>query len=253
MSDGSLVVSELRAGYSDVEVLRGIDLEVVAGTITTVIGPNGAGKSTLLKAIFGMTRVTGGSINYRGVELRDLPNTKLIGAGVAFVPQGRCNFPRMTVQENLEMGAFTLARKATPSALDRTYDRFPVLREKRMQPAGLMSGGQQQLLEMAMGLIVEPTLLLIDEPSLGLAPLTLTSVLDQVQLIRDSGVTVLMVEQNARQALARSDRGVVLELGRKAIEGTGAEMLLDPRLAHLYLGGSAVADDPQPEDGEEPR
>jgi branched-chain amino acid transport system ATP-binding protein len=149
----------------------------------------------------------------------------------------------MTVQENLEMGAFTMRRAAMVAAIDGVYDRFPILAEKRRQYAGLMSGGQQQLLEMAMGLIVGPRLLLIDEPSLGLAPLTLAGVLDQVQVIRDSGVTVLMVEQNARQALARSDHGVVLELGRKAMEGTGAAMLVDPRLAHLYLGGSAAADE----------
>lgn len=240
MDDPILVIRDLRAGYSDVEVLRGIDLDIQANTITTIIGPNGAGKSTLLKALFGMARVSDGTITFGGVELRNLPNTKLIAAGVAYVPQGRCNFPRMTVRENLEMGAFTMRRSAVGTAIDAVYQRFPILAEKRSQNAGLMSGGQQQLLEMAMGLIVGPRLLLIDEPSLGLAPLTLDMVLSQVQVIRDTGVTVLMVEQNARQALARSDYGVVLELGSKAMEGTGAKMLADPRLGALYLGGAAV-------------
>jgi branched-chain amino acid transport system ATP-binding protein len=189
--------------------------------------------------------VTRGSIAYRGLELRGLANTKLLAAGVAFVPQGRCNFARMTVEENLEMGAFTLSRHEVPGALDKAYERFPILGEKRKQAAGLLSGGQQQILEMAMGLIVEPTLLLIDEPSLGLAPMTLASVLDQVQAIRDSGVTVVMVEQNARQALERSDRGIVLELGRTVMEGSGPQLLANPQLGQLYLGGNAVDTDPE--------
>jgi branched-chain amino acid transport system ATP-binding protein len=234
-----LSVSGLTAGYGDIDILRGLDLAISAG-VTTVIGPNGAGKSTLLKAIFGMAKVTGGSIRLGEVELRRLSNSKLLETGLAFVPQGRCNFPRMTVQENLEMGSFTLPKSKAREAIDEIYDRFPLLEERQGQLAGEMSGGQQQILEMAMALVTGPRLLLIDEPSLGLAPLTLAAVLDEVQSISRQGVTVLMVEQNARQALERSDCGIVLELGRKALEGPGRQLLDDPRLAELYLGGVAT-------------
>ena len=234
-----LSVSDLHAGYGDLEILRGIDLAITPG-VTTVIGPNGAGKSTLLKAIFGMARVTDGSVRIGNVELRGLSNRQLLNLGLAFVPQGRCNFPRMPVHENLEMAAFTLTTKGARTAISSIYERFPLLAEKRNRLAGELSGGQQQVLEMAMALLTSPRLLLIDEPSLGLAPLTLASVLDEVQAISKQGVTVLMVEQNARQALERSDWGIVLELGRKALEGPGSEMLNDPRLAELYLGGAAT-------------
>jgi branched-chain amino acid transport system ATP-binding protein len=235
-----LSIAGLSAGYGDLDILRDVDLTVVAG-VTTVIGPNGAGKSTLLKAIFGIANVTKGIIRLGDIDLRRLSNRNLLRAGVAFVPQGRCNFPRMTVHENLEMGSFTLPRREARLAISSIYDRFTLLSEKRAQLAGELSGGQQQILEMAMALVTNPRLLLIDEPSLGLAPLTLTAVLDEVKRISIQGVTVLMVEQNAKQALARSDRGVVLELGRKALEGVGIEMLSDSRLAELYLGGSGVS------------
>jgi branched-chain amino acid transport system ATP-binding protein len=249
VADPILTVSELHAGYSDVEVLRGVDLDVQPGMITTIIGPNGAGKSTFLKAIFGMAKVTKGSIRLRGREMRHLSNRELLQAGISFVPQGRCNFPRMTVQENLEMGAFTLPMEVARRNIADTYERFPMLAEKRRQRAGVMSGGQQQVLELAMSLVVRPEVLLIDEPSLGLAPITLGEVLNEVQAISRAGVTVLMVEQNARQALERSERGVVLEMGNKAMEGTGVEMLADPRLAMLYLGGSTVSAEVEPNGG----
>jgi branched-chain amino acid transport system ATP-binding protein len=234
-----LVITGLRAGYSDMDILRGVDLLVPGGLVTTVIGPNGAGKSTLLKAIFGMAIVTGGTIQLGDIDLHELSNRGLLRAGVAFVPQG--HFPRMTVRENLEMACFTLPRHRTRQAIARIMDRFPVLASKKDRHAGVLSGGEQQVLEMAMALAVDPQVLLIDEPSLGLAPRTLANVLDEVQAISQEGVTVLMVEQNAKQALERSDRGVVLELGRKALEGTGQQMLADPRLGELYLGGSTAA------------
>jgi branched-chain amino acid transport system ATP-binding protein len=234
-----LTIRDLHAGYGDLDILRGIDLDV-SGGVTTIIGPNGAGKSTLLKAIFGMANTTRGTIRLGDVDLLRLTNRRLLAAGVGFVPQGRCNFPRMTVAENLEMGAFTLPQRQARAAIPQIYERFELLAEKREQLAGELSGGQQQVLEMAMALVTSPRLLLIDEPSLGLAPLTLAAVLDDVQKISRQGVTVLMVEQNARQALERSDHGVVLELGRKALEGTGAELLGDARLAELYLGGTPL-------------
>ena len=238
--DAVLTIRDLHAGYGDLDILHGIDLDIGPG-VTTVIGPNGAGKSTLLKAIFGMANMTKGTVRLGDVDLRRLANRRLLAAGVAFVPQGRCNFPRMSVAENLEMGAFTLPQRQARPAIGAIYERFDLLAQKREQQAGELSGGQQQILEMAMALVTSPRLLLIDEPSLGLAPLTLAAVLDEVQAISRQGVTVLMVEQNARQALERSDWGVVLELGRKALEGTGAELLGDARLAELYLGGAAVS------------
>ena len=237
--DAVLTLTDLYAGYGDLDILHGIDLTIRPG-VTTIIGPNGAGKSTLLRAVFGMATITSGEVYLGDVNLRRLSNQKLLEAGVAFVPQGRCNFPRMTVYENLEMGAFTLPRRQARDAVASICDRFELLALKRDQLAGELSGGQQQILEMAMALVTSPRLLLIDEPSLGLAPITLTSVLGEVQTISTQGVTVLMVEQNARQGLERSDWGVVLELGRKALEGTGTEMLNDPRLAELYLGGAVT-------------
>ncbi len=239
--DAVLTVSDLHAGYGDLDILHGIDLTVRHG-VTTVIGPNGAGKSTLLKAIFGMANTTKGTVYLSGTDLLRLSNRRLLAAGVSFVPQGRCNFPRMSVQENLEMGAFTLPQRQAREAVSSIYDRFELLSAKREQLAGELSGGQQQVLEMAMSLVTSPRLLLIDEPSLGLAPMTLKMVLDEVKSISEQGVTVLMVEQNARQALERSDWGVVLELGRKALEGTGPDLLNDARLADLYLGGAALSE-----------
>jgi branched-chain amino acid transport system ATP-binding protein len=235
-----LKVGDLHSGYGEMDILRGVNLDLKQG-VTTVIGPNGAGKSTLLKTIFGMARISSGTIELFGEDIRGLSNRKLLELGLAFVPQGRCNFPRMTIHENLEMGAFTMPTGKARSAIAATYEKFPVLQDARRKFASELSGGQQQILEMAMALVTSPRLLLIDEPSLGLAPITLAGVLDEVQSISKQGVPVLMVEQNARQALERSDSGVVLDLGRKALEGTGAEMLNDPRLAELYLGGAATS------------
>ena len=241
-----LVLSGVHASYGGADILRGIDLQVPTGELTTIIGPNGAGKSTLLKAIFGMVRVTSGRIRYHGQDLLRLPAKRLIALGLAFVPQGRCNFAGMTVEENLEMGAFTLTKQSARRAIVDIYSQFPMLAQARERQAGTLSGGQQQLLEMAMALVVSPRLLLLDEPSLGLAPVTLGEVLNPVRSVADSGVTVVMVEQNARQALERSDRGVVLEMGRKALEGPGKELLASPRLAELYLGGTIETTSGQP-------
>jgi branched-chain amino acid transport system ATP-binding protein len=238
-ADAELVISGLHAGYRDSQVLHGVDIVVAPGAITTIIGPNGAGKSTLLKAIFGLATVTRGSIRLGELELRGKRGGELLKAGLAFVPQGRCNFPRMNVQENLEMAAFTLDRKTARRAIAETYERVPFLAGRRRHLAGTLSGGEQQVLEMAMAQVVSPTVLLLDEPSLGLAPRMLTTVLDEVQAVSSRGVTVLMVEQNARQALERSEHGVVLDLGRKVLEGSGPELLSNPRLGELYLGGRA--------------
>lgn len=233
-----LIVSGLYAGYGSVGVVRGVSFSAKSGEVTTIIGPNGAGKSTLLKALFGLARVTSGSAKLGNVDILKLSYADLIRAGVAFVPQGRCNFPDMTVEENLEMGGFVLPRRELKLGVSRMYDAFPLLWDRRRENAGVLSGGQQQVLEMAMALVTTPSALLIDEPSLGLAPMTLRDILDEVVRVSKRGVSVLMVEQNATQALERSQKGVVLETGEKAMEGAGAELLQDSRLGALYLGGA---------------
>ena len=233
----ALTVVDLVAGYGDSDVLRGITLDIPAGQITTVIGPNGAGKSTLLKAIFGLLSVRRGSIKFGQHELVGLSSGAIIQAGVALVPQGRCNFPVMTVHENLEMGAFTRSDAGVKSDIQALYTRFPMLAQKRTALAGYLSGGQQQILEMGMALLQRPRLLLLDEPSLGLSPQTLGEVFDRIRDINAAGVTVLMVEQNARQALALSDWGIVLELGRERLQGPGQTLLDEPEVKRLYLGG----------------
>lgn len=232
-----LALREVRAGYDEVEVLRGVSVAVRAGEIVSIIGANGAGKSTLLRTVFGMVRVRSGSIRFDGRELAGRPSPEVLRAGIAYVPQGRCNFPAMTVEENLEMGAYTRTDREVGRDIERTMARFPVLADKRQAPAGTLSGGQQQILEMAIALLLHPRLLLVDEPSLGLDPRMVEVVFDTILAINGEGTTVLMVEQNARKALAVSHRGFVLELGRNRFEGTGRELLDDPEVRQHYLGG----------------
>jgi branched-chain amino acid transport system ATP-binding protein len=233
----ALAIEDLVAGYGEADVLRGITADIPAGRITTVIGPNGAGKSTLLKAVFGLLKISQGSIRFGERELVGLHSEVILRSGIALVPQGRCNFPVMTVQENLEMGAFTRSDRDVNTDIGRLYEQFPMLAQKRSALAGYLSGGQQQILEMGMALMQRPRLLLLDEPSLGLSPQMLGEVFDRIRAINASGVTVLMVEQNARQALALSDWGIVLELGRERLQGHGSTLLDDPEVKRLYLGG----------------
>lgn len=232
-----LALREVRAGYDEVEVLRGVSVDVRAGEIVSIIGANGAGKSTLLRTVFGMVRVRSGSIRFEGREIAGRPPVEILTSGISYVPQGRCNFPAMTVEENLEMGAYTRADGEVRRDIARTMARFPMLGDKRRAPAGTLSGGQQQILEMAIALLLHPTLLLVDEPSLGLDPRMVEAVFDTILTINREGTTVLMVEQNARKALSISHRGFVLELGRNRFEGTGRELLDDPDVRQHYLGG----------------
>ncbi|MCC7273269.1 MAG: ABC transporter ATP-binding protein [Alphaproteobacteria bacterium] len=238
MADPVLVLDALSAGYTDTPIVADFSLAVPRGAIVTLIGANGAGKSTLLRAVYGLNRRFGGRILFEGAEIQGLDPAARLGRGVGFVPQGRCNFPKMAVRENLELGAYTLARAAARDAVDRVATMFPVLRARWTTLAGNLSGGEQQILEMAMVLEAAPRLLLLDEPSLGLSPKMLHQVLDTVRAIRDGGVTVLMVEQNARAALRVSDTGVVMELGRKTLEAPAAAVLEDPRVRVAYLGGA---------------
>ena len=232
-----LALDEVRAGYEEVEVLRGVSLRVRSGQIVSIIGANGAGKSTLLKTVFGMLRPHGGSIRLSGNEIGGSRPVDILARGVSYVPQGRCNFPAMTVEENLEMGAYTRNDPDVRRDIDAMVARFPMLGDKRAALAGTLSGGQQQILEMAIALVLHPRLLLVDEPSLGLDPRMAEAVFDTILAINRDGTTVLMVEQNAKTALSISHRGFVLELGRNRFEGTGRELLDNPEVRAHYLGG----------------
>ena len=238
--DGGAPVLELEgvvAGYEEVEVLRGVSLGVRAGDVVSIIGANGAGKSTLLRTIFGLVVPRAGRIRFSGDDIAGRAPVDVLKRGVGYVPQGRCNFPAMTVEENLLMGAYLRRDERIRADVDALLGRFPILATKRADLAGTLSGGQQQILEMAISLLLHPRLLLIDEPSLGLDPRMVEIVFDTIADINREGTTVLMVEQNAKKALSVSHRGFVLELGRKRFEGTGRELLDDADVRQHYLGG----------------
>jgi branched-chain amino acid transport system ATP-binding protein len=240
MAAGDIIleIDHLSAGYTDEPVVVDFSAAIREGTITTVIGPNGAGKSTLLRSVYGLIRHFGGSVRFRGQAIERLPPRERLTRGIGFVPQGRCNFPAMSVTENLKMGCYTLPAGRHEAAIGRVIGLFPMLRQKARIEAGNLSGGEQQILEMAMVLLVEPALLLLDEPSLGLSPKMQGDVFATVQRIAASGVTVLIVEQNVRGALLISDRALVMEQGRLFMEGPAAEVRTDPRIRQAYLGGN---------------
>ena len=232
-----LELDRVSAGYADDPVVVDFTASIPPGTITTVIGPNGAGKSTLLRAIAGTNRHFGGSVKLQGQSIERLTPTQRLKLGVGCVPQGRCNFPLMTVRENLELGAFTLSKSAAAKAQDHVLAQFPLLAAKLDMLAGNMSGGEQQILETAMVLETGPKLLLLDEPSLGLSPGNQEQVFFTIAELRGRGLTVLVVEQNAHGALRISDIGIVMELGRLTAMGPAQEILHDPRIKVAYLGG----------------
>jgi len=232
-----LRIEELNAGYGRRQVLFGVSAEIRAGTITAIVGPNGAGKSTLLKAVAGLADRRRGSIRFKGKEIKDCDPAQILALGISMVPQGRCNFPLMTVHENLEMGAYRRRDTEVDYDLDAMEARFPVLKAKRNMLAGNLSGGEQQILEMAMALMLKPALLLLDEPSLGLAPTPMGQVFREVKRIAGEGTPVVMVEQNARRALEISDQALVLDLGSVWLSGPGREILANPDVRKRYLGG----------------
>jgi ABC-type branched-subunit amino acid transport system ATPase component len=237
-ADGPLLaLREVVAGYDEVEVLRGVSVTAEAGEIVSIIGANGAGKSTLLRTVFGMLAPRSGSIRFRGEEIGGRPPVEVLKRGIGYVPQGRCNFPAMSVEENLQMGAYLRRDARVHADIEALLERFPVLAGKRDAPAGTLSGGQQQILEMAIALLLHPALLLVDEPTLGLDPRMVEIVFDTILGINREGTTILMVEQNARKALSVSHRAFVLELGRNRFEGTGPALLDDPEVRLHYLGG----------------
>jgi branched-chain amino acid transport system ATP-binding protein len=238
MSPPVLELVNLTAGYGDNPIVHEFSARLAGGTITTLIGGNGAGKSTLLRSIYGTNRWFSGQIVFRGEPIEYLKPWERLKRGIGFVPQGRCNFPAMSVAENLKMGCYTLASAKHPAAIERVTALFPLLTAKWRTQAGNLSGGEQQILEMAMVLLVQPSLLLLDEPSLGLSPKMQGDVFSTVKAIAATGVTVLVVEQNVRGALLISDRALVMEQGRKFMEGSAEDVRTDPRIRQAYLGGN---------------
>jgi branched-chain amino acid transport system ATP-binding protein len=235
----TLELQSVSAGYGQNPIVTDFSISIPHATITTVIGANGAGKSTLLRAIFGLNTHLGGRILFEGQEIQTWAPAGRLRRGIGFVPQGRCNFPLMSVRENLQLGAYSLLAAKTRSAIDGALTLFPMLEKKLKVLAGNLSGGEQQILEMAMVMMTSPRLLLLDEPSLGLSPMSLWQVFDTLENIRGGGVTVLLVEQNAEAALEISDTGIVMELGRKLMEAPAATVLGDPRIKTAYLGHSS--------------
>ncbi len=232
-----LEVTDVDAHYGDLQALWEVSLRVDQGEIVTLIGPNGAGKSTLLRAIAGLHRLSGGGIYLRGARVDGHPAHRMATAGVILVPEGRRLFGRMSVRENLEMGAFSpRARRARLETLRSVHDIFPVLAERASDPAATLSGGQQQMLAIGRALMGLPELLLLDEPSLGLAPLVVESIFQVLGAVNRRGVTVLLVEQNARRALELANRAYVMENGRIALHGAAADLLSDERVQQAYLG-----------------
>ena len=236
-----LVANEVTAGYlPGIDILTGCDFYAQEGELVGIIGPNGAGKSTLLKSLFGLVRIRSGHVKLRDQDITNLRADKLVKRGVGFVPQTNNVFPSLTIEENLQMGAYQEPDKAV-ERFDKVADLFPALGHRRRQRAGTLSGGERQMVAMGRALMMEPSVLLLDEPSAGLSPQLQDEVFVRVKAINGSGVTVIMVEQNARRCLQIVDRGYVLDQGRNAYTGTGRELANDPKVIELYLGTLAKA------------
>jgi branched-chain amino acid transport system ATP-binding protein len=232
-----LEVTGLRSGYGPIEVLKGIDLTVNEGEIVTVIGANGAGKTTTLMTISGAVRARAGTVKFRGESLTNVPAHNIVRRGVAQAPEGRKIFPRLTVLENLEMGAFTRTDKpGIGQDIDRAFGLFPILKERQKQYGGTLSGGEQQMLAIARALMSRPRLLLLDEPSLGLAPMVVVKIFEVIRDLNRQGMSILLVEQNARQALKLAHRGYVMETGAVTAADRADALLNDPRIRAAYLG-----------------
>jgi neutral amino acid transport system ATP-binding protein len=231
-----LEVENVHAGYiKDVDILQGVNFRVEPGELVTVIGPNGAGKSTLAKTIFGLLTPHTGTINFKGKNIAGLKSNQIVRLGMCYVPQIANVFPSLSVEENLEMGAFIRNDSVQPLK-DKIFAMFPRLSDRRRQRAGTLSGGERQMLAMGKALMLEPSLLVLDEPSAALSPILVTQVFEQIKQINQGGTAIILVEQNARKALEMADRGYVLESGRDAISGPGQELLNNPKVAELYLG-----------------
>ena len=232
-----LEVEDIHAGYGKIEILKGVSLRVEAGQVVSIIGPNGAGKSTVFKTLFGLLPVRQGHVRFAGEDVTNRAPAELLRRGITYVPQGRNVFPLMTVEQNLLLGAYIRPRSAALEGdIERVYEIFPMLREARDKRAADLSGGQQQMLEMGRALLLSPRLMLLDEPTLGLAPLVFKEIFRIIDGLRERGQTILMIEQNAAKALEISDYAYVLELGLNRFEGTGEAIRTDDRIRRLYLG-----------------
>jgi branched-chain amino acid transport system ATP-binding protein len=234
-----LELDRISAGYGETEILHGIDLHVDKGEIVVIVGPNGAGKSTAMKAVFGLLNITRGQIRLAGEEITNTPPQKVVTKGVAYVPQSANVFVSLTVEENLEMGGY-VSKESPAQRIEEIYELFPPLREKRRQPAGSLSGGQRQIVAMGKALMLHPKILLLDEPTAGLSPKYRGEIFQIVKDINAAGATILMVEQNAKQALAIAHRGYVLVDGANRHTGTGTGLIADEEVARMFLGGGRV-------------
>ena len=232
-----LSVNDINVYYGAIHAIKGISFEVNEGEVVTLIGANGAGKSTTLQTISGLVRSKTGSITFRDQNISSIPADKLVSHGLAQVPEGRRVFLQMSVEENLEMGAYTRPNSEVDPGLERVYDQFPRLKERRKQVAGTLSGGEQQMLAMGRALMSSPKLLMLDEPSMGLAPILVDQIFEIIQRLHKAGTTILLVEQNAQMALSVADRGYVLETGKIVTSGTGSALLADESVKKAYLGG----------------
>ena len=232
-----LNVQDINVYYGNIHAIKDVSFRVEDGEIVTLIGANGAGKSTTLKTISGLLRTRTGEIAFDGQDIRSTAPHRIVEMGLAHVPEGRRVFLSMTVEENLEMGAFTRPVTGVAASLSDVYKRFPRLQERRRQVAGTLSGGEQQMLAMGRALMSRPRLLMLDEPSMGLAPILVEQVFDIIRVLHEAGTTILLVEQNARMALSIADRGYVLDTGSVVLEGTGAELMQSDAVKKAYLGG----------------
>ena len=232
-----LQVSDLSVSYGSINAVKGVSFQVNPGEVVTLIGANGAGKSTILNTISGLLHPKSGSILFQGKDLHGIPADKILCLGLAQVPEGRHVFLQMTVEENLEMGAYTQPKSTITPGIADVYQRFPRLKERRRQIAGTLSGGEQQMLAMGRALMSKPTLLMLDEPSMGLAPILVEQIFSIIRELHAAGTTILLVEQNAQAALSVADRAYVLETGSIALSGTGAELMASDAVRKAYLGG----------------
>lgn len=231
-----LQVEGVRVGYQEADILHGVNLSLEEGQIVSVIGPNGAGKSTLLKTIFGLLQPRNGKISFKGEDITGLRPEKIVQKGISYVPQVENVFPNLSVQENLEMGAFIRSDDFSHKYKE-IYELFPVLEEKRKQKVGHLSGGQRQMVAMGRALMLDPEIILLDEPSAGLAPLLVSNIFEMIKEINSNGISIIIVEQNAKKALEMADHGYVLAMGENVLDDTGAALLANEDIGRLYLGG----------------
>ncbi len=231
-----LEIHDLHAGYGQVSALKGVDIEINAGELVALVGANGAGKSTLMQSLSGVHKVSAGKVIFKGEDITHLRADRRVRAGISLVPEGRQVFAQMSIEDNLLMGGFTRSDKDIERGTARAYEMFPVLKERRFQLAGTLSGGEQQMLAIGRALMAEPELLLLDEPSMGLSPMLVDQTFDIIHALARSGTTIFLVEQNAYMALSIADRGYVMQSGRTLLNGTGQELLEDKRVKAAYLG-----------------